>query len=286
MDVKNIRRIVKSGLVEAVKRIAPGMLWRYRLRSLTRSEHEIELRLLPYLCDKTKTSIDIGAAAGIFSAHLFPVSRDCVAFEPRPIQGADLQAMFAGARAAVRVELVALSDRTGVAKLRVLMEDMGRSTIETENLLVDEDGSPCLEIQVPVRRLDDYEFKDIGFIKIDVEGHELAVLKGAHDTIVRERPTLLVEIEDRHKPNAVFDVRTYLENLEFLGFFILENSLEPIAKFCKEIHQNPAHIGGWKSGWARRGIYVNNFLFLPKEREGAISHAALNLGMKVSEVCF
>lgn len=42
--------------------------------------------------------------------------------------------------------------------------------------------------------IDSLGLENIGFIKIDVEGHELACLRGAAETIRRDRPTLLVEI--------------------------------------------------------------------------------------------
>lgn len=278
MNAKKIKQSIKGVLTGLVRYIAPSVFWRRRFRALTRAEHEIELKLLPYLSDRAKTSVDIGAAAGIFSAHLLPVSRDCVAFEPRPAQAADMRAMFASVGAPVRVEPVALSDQVGTVTLRILVDDVGRSTIETDNNLEDEDGSARAEIHVPVGRLDDYGFDDVGFIKIDVEGHELSVLKGARATIVREQPVLLVEIENRHKPNAVADVTAFLGELGYSGFFLLEDSVRPMAEFDKASHQNPANIGGWKSRWERRGVYVNNFFFLPRGREHSLLEASAALG--------
>jgi FkbM family methyltransferase len=38
----------------------------------------------------------------------------------------------------------------------------------------------------------------VAFIKIDVEGFEPSVIEGAHAVIGRDRPSLLLEIEDRH----------------------------------------------------------------------------------------
>lgn len=38
-------------------------------------------------------------------------------------------------------------------------------------------------INVPVRRLDDYGFTEVSFVKIDVEGHESSVLDGARETL-------------------------------------------------------------------------------------------------------
>jgi FkbM family methyltransferase len=48
--------------------------------------------------------------------------------------------------------------------------------------------------KVQVRTLDSYAFKDVGFIKLDVEGYEKFVLEGAQKTIAESRPTLQLEI--------------------------------------------------------------------------------------------
>ncbi|ROQ95304.1 FkbM family methyltransferase [Streptomyces sp. 2132.2] len=57
-------------------------------------------------------------------------------------------------------------------------------------------------VAVPVRTLDQLAETagdaPIGFVKADVEGAELAVLRGGSRTLSRHRPTLLLEIEDRH----------------------------------------------------------------------------------------
>jgi FkbM family methyltransferase len=37
-----------------------------------------------------------------------------------------------------------------------------------------------------------------------------------------------------------------------------------VVEFDAARHQNPANIGGREDGWAARGVYVNNFVFVPK----------------------
>ena len=178
----------KKMVVSIWKELAPSSYARYRFNSLSWKFHESELHLLPFLCDSQKTSLDIGASEGLYTAHLLKLSERCIAFEPRPSQAAALKSALGRLKGRASVESVALSDVAGEANLRILVEDPGRSTIEVSNLLEDEDGSPSTQVTVQVRRLDDFAFSNVGFIKVDVEGHELAVLKGGEQTYPPEPP--------------------------------------------------------------------------------------------------
>jgi FkbM family methyltransferase len=217
------------------------------------------MRLVRSLCDPDRVSLDIGAAVGEFSIAMLESSRSVIAFEPRPTQARSLVAMFGAVGAAVRVEAVALSDEPGTATMRVLESDPGRSTIDDDNALNDTDGRRIENIAVQAVRLDDLGLNGIGFVKIDVEGHELAVLRGAADTLRRDRPTLLIEAEERHHPGAVAAVAGFLAGLGYRGCFETGGIRRPIEEFDPVEHQNPANI----DGWVTRGIYVNNFVFLP-----------------------
>lgn len=50
--------------------------------------------------------------------------------------------------------------------------------------------------KVPLIRIDDIEFRNISVIKIDVQGFEEYVIKGAVDTINKHRPFIFVEVEN------------------------------------------------------------------------------------------
>ena len=148
-----------------------------------------------------------------------------VAFEPQPAFAGFLAEAFAGT---VRIERMALSAAAGAAVLRVpaLGAHSGMATIETANDLGD---APCLVLRVPCRPLDSFALPRIGFVKIDVEGHELAVLEGARELLERDRPNLLIEAEDRHRPGAVASIVAWLYDLGYAGWFLAGGRLHPIA---------------------------------------------------------
>lgn len=191
-------------------------------------------------------------------------SRSVIAFEPRPAQARDPASMFGAVGAAVRVEAAALSDTPGVTAMRVVESDPGRSTIDDSNQLSDADSGTVGTIDVPVKRLDDLRLEDVGLVKIDVEGHELAVLRGAVDTLRRNRPAVVVEAEERHHPNAVAAITELLTGLGYAGYFDIEGVRRAVEEFDAAEHQNPANIGDRQDDWQARGVYVNNFVFLPK----------------------
>jgi FkbM family methyltransferase len=211
------------------------------------------------LCDPDRVSLDIGADVGEFAIAMLGSSRSVIAFEPRPTQASSLAAMFGAVGAAVRVEAVAVSDEPGVTTMRVLESAPGRSTIDSHNTLNDADSGRVSTIDVPVVRLDDLRLDQVGFVKIDVEGHELAVLRGAADTLKRNRPTLFIEAEERHHPGAIAAITEFLAELDYLGYFEVDGIRRPVEEFDLAEHQNPANV----DSPATRGIYVNNFVFLP-----------------------
>lgn len=67
------------------------------------------------------------------------------------------------------------------------------------------------KVQVPVNTIDSFDFDTVDFIKIDVEGFELAVVRGARNTIKSCRPVLQIELIDKqcmrfgYHPQAVYD---------------------------------------------------------------------------------
>ena len=119
-----------------------------------------------------------------------------------------------------------------------------------------------IKIKVPKRKLDNYSLKNIGLIKIDVEGHEMAVLEGAVKTLTQNMPMLLIEIEARHTDNNFSKPVCFLENLGYRCFFIENKTIMSFAKFNQEKHQNLNNIFS--------DSYINNFIFVSKGLENKL----------------
>jgi len=183
-------------------------------------------------------------------------SSKVVAFDPRPEAALYLRDFFR--TSLVSVEEVALSDFDGEIALRIPAGGPKLATIEERNTL--QSAPPATSVTVKARRLDSYKFTSVGFIKIDVEGHEAAVLRGATATIEADRPRVMVEIEERHNPGSIQSVSRWFADRDYNGFFLLEDKIVPISRFSPVEHQNPASLPGHNKP---DRTYINNFIFLP-----------------------
>ncbi len=71
------------------------------------------------------------------------------------------------------------------------------------------------ELEVAIAALDDSGFRMSASSKIDVEGHELPVLKGAFKTLEADRPSLIIEILERLNGNAFADILRYTAQFSY-----------------------------------------------------------------------
>lgn len=228
---------------------------------------EVELHLLEFLCRRETDAIDIGANDGSYVHYLRRHARKVIAFEPMPVLARALRDKFPGND--VAVEQVALSDREGTVELHMPVVDgvvvTGCSTISAD---ASETYPASRAIEVPMDRLDAVYKGRVGFIKIDVEGHEQAVLDGAVQTIRRCRPRLLVEIDDRLSPGGLARARAYFDRLGYTGHFVRQGKLEPIGAFSIDEMQRPDKLPDLTAPLTARkrfGSYIYNFIFLPAD---------------------
>lgn len=244
-----------------VSKVLPSAWARARYWRYSRVFSEEEQMLLPALCDQGAIGVDVGAARGAYALRLARLGMQVIAFEARTEASYHLQTTANILDLPVVVHPMALSDRFGLAQFRIAPMDTGRSTLETSNDLRGVAG-PVSTHFVATVPLDAFELSDVGLIKIDVEGHEVAVLEGARSTLELNMPSVIVEVEDRHNPGAVDSVQTMLSTLGYHGFFLRDETLWPISTFDLEKHQDQANIGDVTTGYARTATYINNFLFI------------------------
>ncbi len=120
-------------------------------------------------------------------------------------------------------------------------------------------GEDVSLLSVPLVALDDYfgESDRVTLLKIDVEGAELGVFKGAERILRQHAPLLVFECENRHRaPGDIGDVFSYLETLGYRGSFIRRDKILPLAEFDAAVHQRQDGEWFWKSR-----DYCNNFVF-------------------------
>lgn len=137
--------------------------------------------------------IDVGAHEGAVlreMARLAPLGRH-LGFEPIPELRAELEAEFS-ALPNVEIRGTALSDTPGEASFHHVLTAPGFSGLKRREMSA---GEEVQVITVPTARLDDVlpEGFQPSLVKVDVEGAELLVLRGAADTVARYRPMVIFE---------------------------------------------------------------------------------------------
>ena len=215
---------------------------------------EAEIRVVRELCDMRRTSVDVGACLGSYAYFMRPHSRSVVAIEPYPVAAAWLRRAFGDK---IQVLQVAASDASARIVLRVPLDSamLGMATVESANLLRQ---IPVEPITVAAEPLDALPIGPVGLIKIDVEGHEMAVLRGAATIIERDHPAFIIEAEERHKPGAVQDVIGWLGNYGYDGWYLRGGRAHATSTFSAERDQPMSARGQTLPG----ADYVNNFIFV------------------------
>lgn len=199
---------------------------------------------LSALVPEGKLAIDAGANVGLYSYWIARAASEVAAFEPQPLLARRLGA--SGIRG-LTMHNCALSDTMGVAELHVPRNSNGEASLRTLDV-------PTITVQVPLRTIDSFDFSDVGFFKIDVEGHEEALLRGAENTLRRSDATLYIEVEERHNPGGLARITDWLAGLGYVNVQYRQNArMHPFSDFDLErdqLRQQPQTAG-----------YANNFLF-------------------------
>lgn len=145
---------------------------------------------------KRRLAIDVGAHVGSWTLHMAEAGFEVVsAFEPAPDtfeclreNAIEWRREHMGLTTAINLTRCALGERTEKMGMK---EDGKYAGGNTGGRYLKGDGD------IMVRPLDVYNADNLDFLKLDVEGFELFVLRGARATIIRCQPVIM--IEDKHR---------------------------------------------------------------------------------------
>lgn len=176
--------------------------------------HDRLLKSLKYVEDFS-CAIDIGAHVGLWSMHLINYFTNLYVFEPDIqnfeclIENVSVPSKFS----TLKTHQCALGNGYGPASLGKDLINTGKTHIVP---LV-------MKNQVIMKSLDSFNLQP-SYIKIDVEGYELFVLKGAEQTLKKYKPVIVMEVgpsslTDRYKIRETES----LEFLQDLGAVVREN---------------------------------------------------------------
>ncbi|MCC6734636.1 MAG: FkbM family methyltransferase [Bauldia sp.] len=145
--------------------------------------------------DRPALFLDVGANVGLHSVAMRVHGIETISFEPNESCLPQLRRIADAAGVAVRIEPVALGFDRGAVDLVYPRDRTVFGSIDT----VVQAGLPArgeiVRQKAVVRRLDDYFAPGAGHVllKIDTEGHELAVLQGATRFLTERRTTVIFE---------------------------------------------------------------------------------------------
>jgi FkbM family methyltransferase len=158
----------------------------------------LEERRLPFVLKKllkpNSNAVDVGCHIGSFLSLLKYIAPNGqhVAIEPSKTKGAWLVKKFP----TTEILNIAVSDQTGRATFE---ENIAKPAFS--KLLGDDQKLGNLYYDVDVRRLDDVLTRRVDLLKVDIEGGELAALRGTTETLDKWHPPILFECGSEYLPN-------------------------------------------------------------------------------------
>jgi len=151
--------------------------------------------------------IDIGAHVGLFSIKVCRSVKRVIAIEPHPFNYKLLLTnLHLNKIENVTPYKIAISNYSGIAKLYLGRESTGHTIKPLSEM--SRSSSIVVKVETLDNLLDEIDLSKVNFIKIDVEGAELEVLKGSERTLANNN--LFLAIAAYHYPKEIFEIAKFL----------------------------------------------------------------------------
>ena len=211
------------------------VLLKRRLERSIKNKDENEIDLLKRFIKPGTDSIDVGVYRGVYSYERSKYAKKVHSFEPNPLIFKYINKNLKKISNNIDLYNFALSNENKVSNLRIPIRNkkidkenyeehylMGRATVHELNNFQNYE-----KFEITLKKIDDFNFdNEISFMKIDVEGHEMEVIEGGKLFIKKNKPVLLVEIEERHSKKNVHDSIDYINELGYKSYIYDENDLK------------------------------------------------------------
>jgi FkbM family methyltransferase len=144
------------------------------------------------LCNPNGVALDIGASIGMNAVNYSTYFDSVEAFEPDPdVYNCMLETLAANNIDNVVTHPIAASNRSETNILVKFPRATFANTLKPAAYV----GRTRPQLSIRCEPIDDYEFENVRFIKIDVEGWEMSVVEGCENTILRCDPVVQIEIK-------------------------------------------------------------------------------------------
>ena len=216
-----------------------------------RRKGEKEIKIIPDLLVNCNRAIDIGANVGVWSYWLSRHAKKVESFEPNPKIFNVLKNIKIKN---VNTYNIALSNKSGSVDLLIPKGSKGFSNQGASLSSIKVQGEHK-SLSIQAKCLDEYNFLDVNFIKIDVEGHEHEVIEGAKETIKKCKPTMVIEMEEKHNKIPIEDQISSVEKLGYQCYVLIKEKIIKIDEIdLHKFHRNPTNDEN----------YLFNFIFYPQ----------------------
>jgi FkbM family methyltransferase len=207
-------------------------LFQCAIRSGSNEQHFVDIAKL--LVGPNDVCLDVGANIGTHSLILSSIAHtgSVISFEPQSVVYSILQ------------NNIILNKRNNISTYRFAISNENYQTIRMEpfsfsgasinngGIRVDHDGYGGGDLAL-TRKLDSFDFQQVDFIKFDIQGSEVAAIKGSTELISRCRPFIFLEIEEKHLNALGASTKELIEEIIGLNYILYRiNTDYPCDHIC------------------------------------------------------
>jgi FkbM family methyltransferase len=178
---------------------------------------------LSYVNNFNLNALDIGSNIGFWSVELCNKFKHVYAFEPHPENNECYKKNLNQYNNYTLYEIAVSNVSNKILELYVSPDECGNASLNNFGVM---EGTTDRKIKsvdlktisVKVEKIDDYNLKDIGFIKVDCQNHEQEVVEGAIQTIDKYSPVLCLELPVRNKKEVDYrnNMIEYLKKYNYI----------------------------------------------------------------------